>query len=356
MVWPFRARGYEQTLTSWWSQLLELGPQADPATSVAAEAAAGFIGRCLAQATVRPAHDAVTAQWLNRVGEDMVLRGAHLSEIVVTDGVPLLEPAASWSSADENGDRVNIARMNGTNVNLPASGVLFIPWAQHPHIPFAGVGPLSNIGGQVHAGVGRSLGKETRLKTFGAVPVPQSNKTETNTVMQEAKEADGRLMLVKSTAQGWAHDGPGGAPKGDWVQRRLGPMPPKEIIDLFDSSFVQVLAACGLPAELFTGGGQGRETYRRAVATVIEPLGSRLAEAVNGAINANVKLTFSRLAAADMAGRARAAQSLTQAGWSPQEAAEAVGLDPPAERVTERQEGDENRTENERPGDDHTEQ
>ena len=74
-----------------------------------------------------------------------------------------------------------------------------------------------------------------------------------------------------------------------------------------------------------------REAYREFIATTVEPLGRIIAAELADKLDTpGLALGFEALAASDMAGRSRAVGSLVKAGWSPQEAATAVGLDPPA--------------------------
>ena len=336
-MWPFGRRGnFTEQITEAWQALIEKAPDIDVTLSSAAEVAAGLISRALSRATVQPEHAAITSEWLSRVGEDLIFRGAHLSEIkVMNGGTVSLEPAASWSSADSDGSRVIVNRIDGTTGNVSKDGVLYMAWHQNPVLPFEAVGPLHNYAGRVAAGTGRSIGDELKLPTMGAVPTPHSSKEERAELVDKMREGRGRLQVVKSTASGWQHDGPGAAPRKDWVQERLGPMPPVEMVELLTTSYYQALASCGIPPEMVspTGAGQSREVYRRWMLTLIEPLGDRLAAIASRALNTQVTLTFPKLRAHDMAGAARAVHSLVQSGWSPQEAAAAVGLDPPAARA-----------------------
>ena len=332
----FGRRGnYTQQITEAWQELIDKVPEADAAMSAAAEVAAGLISRALSRATVQPEHQAITAEWLSRVGEDLIFRGAHLSEIIVNDGTVSLDPAESWSSSDIHGDRLNVNRIDGTVANVSRDGVLWMPWHPDPTTPFGSIGPLHNHAGIVASGVGRSIGDELRLPTMGAVPTPHSSKEERQELLEAMRKGRGRLQVVKSTSSGWQHDGPGAAPRKDWVQERLGPMPPVEMVELLTTSYYQALAACGVPPEMVspTGAGQSREVYRRWMLTLIEPLGDRLAAIASRALSIDVSLAFPKLRAHDMAGAARAVHSLVQSGWSPQEAAAAVGLDPPAVRA-----------------------
>ena len=82
-------------------------------------------------------------------------------------------------------------------------------------------------------------------------------------------------------------------------------------------------------ADLFTHGdaaGQ-RESWRRFLHGSVQPLGDLLAVELAGKLEAlGLRLTFDRLVASDLSGRARAFQSLTGGGMELSEAARLAGL------------------------------
>ena len=89
-----------------------------------------------------------------------------------------------------------------------------------------------------------------------------------------------------------------------------------------------VLAACGVPIELVIaadGTGQ-REAWRRFMHGTLQPLSLILVTELTRALGRTVTLTFDRLFASDIAGRARAFQSMVASGMDLQQAAGLSGL------------------------------
>ena len=342
--WPFASGrdegGYTDAITAFLEATAASGPVPSPAATAAAEACAGIIARALACATVRPASAAVSPVWLRRLGYDLVRQGEHLAVIEVEGGRPRLRPASTWTFWD--GSRPGTWKVQcqiprpshgSETVYVPEGGAVSVLWAENELQPWRGRGPLSGASLTSHllAASQRSLGAEQAQPTGALLPVPKAGEPEVAKLRAELGRAAGRLTLVETTASGWKQ-GQGEAPKSDYVQRRIGADPPAANVDLQDSAARQVIAACGLSPALLLGGtgAEAREDYRRFVATCIEPLGLVIASELADKFDTpGLELTFERLHASDMAGRARAAGSLVKAGWSPQEAAAAVGLDPP---------------------------
>ena len=341
--WPFasgRDGGYTDAITSAVEAMASAGPVPSPAATAAAEACAGLIARSLALATVHPQNAitaAVSPAWLRRLGYDLVRSGEHLAVIDVDrTGRARLHPATTWIM---HGGRpwealVNVPAPDGSETRrVTEAGAVSILWAENELQPWRGRGPLSgaSLTSGLLAAAHRSLGAEQSQPTGALMPVPKATDTETASLRAELARS-GRLTLVESTASGWSQ-GADDAPRGDWQQRRIGADPPAGSVDLQDSAAKQVVAACGVPLELLTDvpAASRREAYRQFVSTTVEALGGIIAEELSAKLETlDLKLSFERLHASDMAGRARAAGSLVKAGWTPQEAADAVGLERPA--------------------------
>ena len=121
---------------------------------------------------------------------------------------------------------------------------------------------------------------------------------------------------------------PGSAPQDDWKASRLGPNPPTGEVQLLGEAFREVAAAVGVPLSLFTdsdGTGQ-RESYRRFLHATIVPLSRVVAAELSAKLDGEVTLSFDRLFAGDLSGRARAFQSLVGGGMDPGRAAGLAGL------------------------------
>ena len=138
----------------------------------------------------------------------------------------------------------------------------------------------------------------------------------------------GRTVLTETTAAGWG-EGSLAAPRADWKPQRIGANPPPSLATLRTDSAQAVLAAAGMSADLFTHGdaaGQ-RERWRRFLHGSVQPLGDLLAaELADKLAVPGLRLTFDRLFASDLSGRARAFGSLVQGGIELDEARRLAGL------------------------------
>ena len=68
------------------------------------------------------------------------------------------------------------------------------------------------------------------------------------------------------------------APRSDWKQQRLGPMPPEAMVKLAESAFARSLAAAGCSPSLFNDadGTSKREALRQWHMGVVRPLARML--------------------------------------------------------------------------------
>ena len=339
--WPFGRTaegGYTVQITAAAEMAATLGPAPNPAATAAAEIAGGLLGRALASAEVTgPRAGAVTPAWRRRLGYDLVTTGEHLSLLEVEGSALRLTPASTWTfhEATAGGWRVQaqIPRPSaGTETKTVAfDGVVSLLWAEDRLQPWRGVGPLqrSALSAGLYAAADRALGSEMAGTVGHVVPIPKSTDPEIADLREAIAKLGGRTALVESTAGG--HADRGERPRHDWKPERIGHHPPDASVTLQAQAFAQTLAACGVPLELAAeAGAQRREAYRQYVATTVEPIAEIVAAELSAKLEAPVGLTFGALAASDMAGRSRAAGSLVKAGWTPQEAADAVGLPRPA--------------------------
>ena len=321
------------------------GSVAGTGTTAAVEAASGSLSRAFASAEVSGPPWAVKAcspGFLGQVGRDLVRRGESLHVIEVADGRVSLLPAASWhfeGDAHPSTWRVR-ATVYGPSTSetryLPFAGVVFCGWGFTPGQPYTGTGPLSwaNTTARLQAETERSLADEAGGPIANLLPVPQDGgdgdaATDPLAPLKaDIRAARGKALLLETTAAGYA-EGPSAAPRQDWKAQRLGPNPPAGMADVLGQSFFEVLAACGIPPGMFlaksSDGGQ-REAYRRFCALVVQPLGRLLAAELSLKLETEVMLGFEKLYAHDLAGRARAFQSMVGAGMDVAKAAGLSGL------------------------------
>ena len=90
----------------------------------------------------------------------------------------------------------------------------------------------------------------------------------------------------------------------------------------------QALGALGLNEALFSGADSAalRESWRLALFSLIAPLGSLVESELRAKLDPSITLSWKELRASDLAGRARAFQSLVKGGKTVDEATQIAGL------------------------------
>ena len=346
--WPFgkttemrsTGGGYEASLLAQLEAHAAGGSAATVGATSALEAASSLVARCLASAAVEgPANlaAAVTAPVLAQTGRSLIRSGESVHAIHVEDdgrvrlgvsghhdvyGGP--DPA-TWSY------RVSECGPQGTEHRMvPAAGVVHVRYLTDAIRPWAGVGPLqaARIAGRLSAEVSNALADGESGPRGNLLPLPVDGEDESVEELKgDLRTLRGRLALVESTRT--MHAGaPGSAPQDDWKTRRIGANPPAAEVTLLERAFLEVLAACGVPPALF-GDGDGtaqRESFRRFLHATLDPLAKLIAAELSDKLEAAITLNLDGLFAADLAGRARAFQSMTGAGMDPGKAAGLAGL------------------------------
>ena len=224
-----------------------------------------------------------------------------------------------------------------TTRHIPNSGVVFVKWGATPGQPYTGVGPLSwaHTTARLQSETERSLADESGGPMAQLMAIPQDGGAddadeEADPLRQlraDIRAARGKALLVETVAAGWG-EGMSAAPRKDWQATRLGPNPPAAMGEVMGQGFLEVLAACGVPPGMFQKMGDSgqRESYRRWCALVVQPLGRLLADELTSKLESDIGLDFSGLYAHDLAGRARAFQSMVGGGMDPAKAAGLSGL------------------------------
>ena len=216
----------------------------------------------------------------------------------------------------------------------PFPGVVVCKWGNLTGRAFAGRGPLAwaHTSARLQSETERSLADEAGGPVAQLVAVPQDGgdggaSDPLAELKADLKTARGRALLLETVAAGWG-EGRSAAPMRDWRPERLGPNPPVSLEAVMGRGFLEVLAACGVPPGLFVDadGTAQRESYRRFFSLTVQPLASLLAAELSAKLEAEISLSFKGRFAADLAGRARAFQSMVGAGMDPAKAAGLAGL------------------------------
>jgi len=296
----------------------------------ALEIAAGVVGRAFASADVSGT-DRLTPDILAHVGRDLIRQGESLA--ILEDGELVLVGAwtVTGQSATDWRYSCDVPAPDGTRTFRRRSAQVMHPrYSVDRTAPWQGVGPLAraSLTAGFAARLEASLGDETLAPVGYLLPIPADGDDESVEALKaDLRTLKGRTAMVETTSAGWG-EGRGAAPRDDWQPRRLGPVYSPSSQPLYRDTVNHVLAACGVPVELVLpsdGTGQ-REAWRRFLHGTVQPL-ARIVEAEAGKLfSRRVSLSFERLFASDIAGRARAFQSLVGSGMSVEEAAAQTGL------------------------------
>lgn len=289
----------------------------------ALEIAAGTLSRAFAAATVGgAAMDLFTPWTMAQIGRQLVeygdapwfLAGRRL---IRGDNYELNAAATEYSFSLAAGQ-----------FRAPASRVVHVRWNIDTNSG-RGMGPLQTARSLrvLMQRLEASVSDELNAAVGYLLPIPADGDAGT----VEALKADlaalkGRIAVIETARQGWG-TGPTGAPRRDYDLMRMGPNIPASSVQLYTVARNAVLTACGMPIAL-TGEEDGtaqREAWRRYLHGTVAPLGRLVVEAA-AAAGLTLTIAWDNLFASDIAGRARAFQSLVGGGMSLENAAAASGI------------------------------
>ena len=173
----------------------------------------------------------------------------------------------------------------------------------------------------------RRLGEESNIAVSLLTPVPEMSDANFDSLESDLNTAKGDIQLVETTSAGMGL-GRGAAPQQDWQPKRFGPTIPPGNAELRRDAAQGIVACLAIPPALWVigDGAALRESYRQFLHTTLAPIGIMVAAELTAKLNQPVALDFGRLAAADVASRARAAASLAAAGVDLDTALEMAGL------------------------------
>ena len=304
----------------------------------AREIALGLWGRAFASAQVTPTDGyveaALTPSVLEMIGREVIAKGEVLFLIEVENGQLRLSPASDWTVAggpDPASWTYALTRAGPsrsyTRKSVPASSVVHIRYGVESREPWHGVGPLEHASttATLAANVEARLAEELGQSAGSLLPVPDGKKKAD--LQSDLRNIKGRLALVDSTASGWG-EGSQGAPKRDLMQMRIGANPPEVLSILRSEAALSVLASCGVPISVLSkaDGTALRESWRQFLHASVIPVSLNVASELTAKLDTNVSLSFDRMFASDLSGRARAFQSMVGGGMDVTKAAALAGL------------------------------
>ena len=274
---------------------------------------------------------ALTPDLLSMVGRALIRRGEILFHVDVTDGRLRLWPVASHDISGDHDPsswkyRVNLAGPDyQTSIeNVSSDNIVHCMYARDVERPWRGTGPIQTalLAGRLSASTAAALADEASGPRGSFLPMPKdAGDSTTDALRSDIKSANGGMLTVESMASAWKS---GEAPPADWRQARFGPSPPDSLTKLLTAASSEVMAACGLSVSLFMdadGTGQ-REAWRRALFSVIQPLGRLVETELQAKLDApGLKLSWAELRASDLQARARSFKNMVEAAMPIEKAA-----------------------------------
>ena len=324
----------------------------------AVEVAAGMYARAFAAAEVEPAGarlDALTPAVLSSMARRLITGGEWLASIEVAAGAVALHEASSWDvrgGPAPGGWRYTVTTAgpsSSVTEVIPADGVVHVRYATRPGEPWRGRPPLSfaEDSRALAAALELRLGQELAGPVGQIIALPQDvgggegegeagegegEGEDTNAALRrDLSGLAGRLALVETVAGGWG-EGKAAAPSSDWQPRRLGANPPAALGALRSAVEACVLGVLGIPPGLADASADGtaqRESYRRWLHGSVQPLARLVEHELSAKLETDARLSFRRLEAGDVAGRARAWRGFVgkEAAMDDSEARRLAGLE-----------------------------
>ena len=305
------------------------------------EIAAGIISRAVSLATVTGDRGLLTTRVLAEAARDLIVNGEALYKLDVdplTGAVRLLR-ATSYSVYGADPDpatwRYNLSLYGPTQsrmVDATAAEVLHVRYATLTGYPWRGLSPLrlASATGALTARLTEALGHEAAVAVCRILPQPQGQSAAVSNAIRNLITApeSGRIVLPETTKAGGGAS-MGSAPTRDYRADRLGFDAPASEEALYRTLLMEIGAICGCPWPLMPGSGAAgpsiREAQRELLTGTVQPLADLIAEEAGRVLETPVTMTHHKLAAADVAARARGVHILTQAGIDKDRALELVG-------------------------------
>ena len=303
----------------------------------ALESAAGLVGRSFMACEVSgdPMYTrALSPQVMEMIGRGLVRRGDLVFYLDTSNGLTLL-PAQTHSIAGgpmPSGWVYDVTLAGPGELKtlkpVPADGVLHFRYACDVERPWRGNAPLGVARGigELVAEVNTYLVQESGKPRGAFLSTPKDGEDATiEQLKADTKTAQGALLFVESMANNWES---GGQPAGDWGVKHFGPSVGPGMVEVAKMARSEALGALGINEALFGGADSAalREAWRLALFSLIAPLGHLVESELQAKIDPGISLSWIELRASDLAGRARAFQSLVNGGKTVDEATQIAGL------------------------------
>ena len=175
----------------------------------------------------------------------------------------------------------------------------------------------------------RSIAQEADAPTALLVPIPKGTEEQVTALAENVATLRGKVGLVETQMASYDAQSRAAAPLSDYAQKRIGPAIPEGSLAAQVQAYNEVLAACGYPPSLSRIDGDAgamRESFRIFLHLTVKPVAKLIEESAQR-IGRPIRIDFTPLGAADVAGKARAFGAFRKAGLSMEESKRAVGLD-----------------------------
>ena len=304
------------------------------------EIAAGIISRAVSLADVEGDRGLLTTRLLAEAARDLIVNGECLYRLDVDlDGRARLLRATSYSvyGADPDPESwvYDLSLFGPTAsrmVKCSAAETLHVRYATLTGYPWRGLSPLrlAAATGALTARLTDALGQEAAVAVARVIPMPQGQSAAVSNAIRNLITApeSGRIVLPETTKAGGGA-GMGSAPTRDYRADRLGFDAPASEEALYRTLLMEIVSICGCPWALAPGSGAAgpaiREAQRELLTGTVQPLADLIAEEAGRVLESTVTMSHHKLAAADVAARARGVHILTQAGIAKDRALELVG-------------------------------
>ena len=304
-------------------------------TLAATEVAAGLYGRAFSSAEVSgDRYGLLTATALEIIGRQFTKLGESVHVIEVRGGRGRLIPASYWDivGADDPlswSYRVSVAGPTTLRTCVvPAVSVIHCRANVDPRQPWRGRSPLAIASATANTALAAetSAKGEMDMKPTRLLPVPKSPK---QVALLAAELVRGGFVVTDSAQAGTAHIA-GAEPSTRWAPQLIHPDPARGHVTVRSQAAMDILSACGIPPGLVNPQADGtnqRESFRRWLHSSVQPLAALAQDELRVKLDApELTISFDKLFAADLSGRARAFQSMVKGGVDPTQAAGLAGL------------------------------
>ena len=268
----------------------------------------------------------LTPMVLGAMAQQLALKGNSVWDILVNEGDPFPTLRAGTVETITGGPdpRGWIYQMAFEGPSATETLVRLYSDVVHARIntdplkPWQGFSSLSLAGvtATLLANIEQRISEEANARVGYLLNYPDgTSDTTISGIRGDVGAMRGGVMLAETGGAGFRAGLPGGNPS-DWRKTRLGAEIPATSLQARTEAVRDVLGAMRVPAVLLLGGDGAsyREGYRQFLTMGVNPKAEVLAEELSAKLGANVELSFRRLAAADIASRARAMGAMVTAG------------------------------------------